>query len=135
VLKFGKVRTVGDKTAGLRLFDVRVHCRDRMASRQRDELIRPTYKEDVAAYQERASTPLDQGQEGSLELACAACIQHHKVYAENVCRRLYLSCFGRGKTRVGRVDKESDRPFCRLELMQQFDALCGRCSFAAGIRP
>jgi hypothetical protein len=99
-----------------------------MASRQRDELIRPTYKEDVAAYQERASTPLDQGQEGSLELACAACIQHHKVYAENVCRRLYLSCFGRGKTRVGRVDKESDRPFCRLEFMQQFEALCGRGS-------
>jgi len=61
VLKFGKVRTVGDKTAGLRLFDVRIHCRDRMASRQRDELIRPTYKEDVAAYRERASMPLDQG--------------------------------------------------------------------------
>jgi hypothetical protein len=30
-----------------------------MAGRQRDELIRPTYKEDVAAYQERASLPLD----------------------------------------------------------------------------
>ena len=62
-----------------------------------------------------------------LDLACAACIQHHKVYAENVCGRLHLSCFGRGKTRVGRVDKESDRPFCRLELMQQFEAQCGRC--------
>ena len=68
-----------------------------MASRQRDELIRPTYKENVAAYQERASMPLDQGQEGSLELACAACIQHHKVYAENVCRRLYLSCSAASK--------------------------------------
>jgi hypothetical protein len=78
-----------------------------MASRQRDELIRPTYKEDVAAYQERASTPLDQGQEGRLEFACAACIQHHKVYAENVCRGLYLSCFGRGKTGLVRKPKIS----------------------------
>ena len=69
VLTFGKARTVGDKTAGQRLFDVRVHCRDRMASRQRDELIRPTYKENIAANQERASMPLDQGQEGSLDLA------------------------------------------------------------------
>jgi hypothetical protein len=76
--------------------------------------------------------PLDQGQEGSLDLACAACIQHHKVYAENICRRLHLSCFGGGKTRIGRVDKESDRPFCRLELMQQFEALCGRCSLLLG---
>jgi hypothetical protein len=33
-----------------------------MASRQRDELIRPTYKKDVTAYQERASMSLDQGQ-------------------------------------------------------------------------
>ena len=103
-----------------------------MASRQRDELIRPTYKENVAAYQERASMPLDQGQEGSLDLACAACIQHHKFYAENICRRLHLSCFGLGKSRVGPVDKESDRPFCRLELMQQFEALCGRCSLLHG---
>ena len=79
-----------------------------MASRQRDELIRPTYKEDVAAYQERASMPLDQGREGSLELACAACIQHHKVYPESVCCRLHLCGFGLGITRVGRVDKESD---------------------------
>ena len=76
--------------------------------------------------------PLEQGQEGSLDLACAACIQHHKVYAENICRRLHLSCFGLGKSRVGPVDKESDRPFCRLELMQQFDALCGRCSLLLG---
>ena len=76
--------------------------------------------------------PLDQGQEGSLELACATCIQHHKVYAENVCCRLHLSSFGRGKTRVGRVDKKSDRPFCGRELMQQFKPLCGRCSFLHG---
>jgi hypothetical protein len=131
-LKFGKVRTVGDKTAGLRLFDVRVHCRDGMASRQRDELIRPTYKEDVTAYQDRASMPLDQGQEGSLDLACAARIQHHKVYAKSICRRLHLSCFGGGKTRVGRVDKECDRSFCRLELMQQFEAMCGRYSLLLG---
>src|ERR1700730_7074876 len=41
-LNFDKDRTVGDKTAVQRLFDVRVHCSDRMASRQRDELIRPT---------------------------------------------------------------------------------------------
>jgi uncharacterized C2H2 Zn-finger protein len=74
----------------------------------------------------------NQSRDGSLDLACAACIQHHKVYAENVCRRLHLSGFGRGKTRVGRVDKESDRPFCRLELMQQFEALCGRCSLLLG---
>ena len=103
-----------------------------MASRQRDELIRPTYKENVAAYQERASMLLDQGQEGSLDLTCVACIQHHKVYAENICRRLHLSCFGLGKTGVGPVDKESDRPFCRLELMQQFEAVCGRYSLLLG---
>ena len=76
--------------------------------------------------------PLDQGQEGSLDLAYAACFQHHKVYAENICRRLHLFCFGRGKPRVGRVDKESDRPFCRLELMQQFEAPCGRCRLLHG---
>jgi hypothetical protein len=84
------------------------------------------------AYQERASTPLDQGQKGNLDLAYAACIQHHKVYAENVCRRLHLTCFGRGIARVGRVDKESDRPFCRPELTQQSEAQCGRRSLRQG---
>ena len=66
--------------------------------------------------------PLDQGQEGSLDLACAACIQYHKVYAENICRQLHLSCFGLGKNRVGRVDKESDQPFCRLEMIRTLSA-------------
>jgi hypothetical protein len=74
----------------------------------------------------------NQSRDGSRDLACAACIQHHKVYAENICRRLHLCCFGLGKTRIGPVDKESDRPFCRLELMQQFEALCGRCSLLLG---
>jgi hypothetical protein len=74
----------------------------------------------------------NQSRDGSLDLACAACIQHHKVYAENICRRLHLCCFGLGKTRIGPVDKEGDRPFCRLELMQQFEALCGRCSLLLG---
>ena len=78
------------------------------------------------ANQDRASAPLDQSREGSLDLASAACIQHHKIYAENICGRLHLSCFGGGKTRVGRVDKESDRTFCRLKLMQQFETVCGR---------
>jgi hypothetical protein len=40
--------------------------------------------------------------------------------------------FGLGKTGVGRVDEEGDRPFCRLDLMQQFEALCGRCSLLQG---
>ena len=70
------------------------------------------------ANQDRASAPLDQSREGSLDLASAACIQHHKIYAENICRPLHLSCFDLGKSRVGPVDKKSDRPFCRLELMQ-----------------
>jgi len=84
------------------------------------------------AYQDRASAPLDQSREGSLDLASAACIQHHKIYAENICGRLHLSCFGGGKTRVGRVDKESDRTFCRLELMQQFETVCGRYGLLLG---
>jgi hypothetical protein len=98
----GEAHSIADQAAGRGVFTPVIDRRDRMACRQRQELLAPAEEERVAGEDERAGMQLDEGCEGGVDLAFAAGLQDMEPHPLHARRFLHVSyvLLGGGIVRV-----------------------------------
>ena len=68
--------SVTDEPARHRELTKRIHGRNRMACRERNDLLNPAIEKSIVTHEQRPSSCLDQAHEGGVYFAVGACFQY-----------------------------------------------------------
>src|SRR4029077_6534989 len=118
----GNTRAVTEQSANIGKLSQIIDCRERMARCEPDQLIAPTQKERIGAYDDGINMLLNETREGCVDIAFAAGIRGNELDA--VCARRSLNVCGLGLRRgISGVDEEADNGGARHQLAQQFQPL------------
>src|SRR5262245_22449997 len=111
---------VAHQTAGSDEFTPLVHCRNRVASGERDELLAPDLKERVGAHEQGASPALDEGCKCEVDFIFGASIEDHDCLPiERAVSRICVICtsaiwlLGFTKKAIVRALGTNSRSSCR----------------------
>src|SRR5262249_47179452 len=117
-----QARSVTDEPARHYELPMRVHGRNRMARRERNELLNPAVKKNIVTDEQRPGSCLDEIHERGVDLAVGAHFQYLYFYPDDRGRRLAVSSHYLG-FRTARILKSADPRNDGYQLVQLRDPL------------